>query len=225
MKGKILILLLFVIFLAGCGGKNVKEENLKLKSDLEALQKNQVELQAQIKGRDEKINKYQKEREKELSDFRGNFSDEEQNGDISIKMVRGGLSASVADKLFFAPGKAELSPSGKNMLNKIVRVVKQMPDKVLRIDGHTDNAPIRVGSELYRIYPTNWELAAARAVNVVRYLTEKGGVDSSIISASSYSMYHPVLSNDTKTGRAKNRRIEIVLLDKELNNAVKPQEE
>ena len=224
MRSKIFILLCAAVFFAAGCSKNVKDENLKLKADLEASQKKQVELEAAMKEKEIKLKNVQARYETELEEFRVNFSDEENNGDISIKRVRGGLSVSVADRLFFATGKAELSPSGKKMLNKIIRVVKQMPGKVIRVDGHTDNAPIRAGSELYRKYPTNWELAAARAINVVRYLTEKGGVDSTIISASSYSMYHPIAVNETKKGRAQNRRIEIILIDKELNNAVIPKE-
>jgi chemotaxis protein MotB len=224
MKGKISALLCITILLAGCGGKNVKDENLKLKADLDASQKKQMELQAAVNEKEIQLKKVQARYEAEFGEFREGFSDEEKNGDISIKRVRGGLSVSVVDRMFFASGKAELSPAGKKMLNKIVKAVKQMPDKVIRVDGHTDNAPIRAGSELYKIYPTNWELAAARAVNVVRYLTEKGGIDSTLISASSYSMYHPIVSNETKKGRAQNRRIEIILIDKELNSAVIPKE-
>lgn len=81
MKSKILTLLLVSVFLAGCGGKNVKDDNVKLKADLEAAQKRQVELEFQVKERDAKFKSYQQECEKELAEFRNSFIDEEQNGE------------------------------------------------------------------------------------------------------------------------------------------------
>ena len=88
----------------------------------------------------------------------------------------------------------------------------QVEDKVIRVEGHTDN--LKIHGALAQKYPTNWELSAARAVNVARYL-QKQGIDPDILSATAFGEHKPVASNDTKEGRAKNRRIEIVLLPKE----------
>jgi hypothetical protein len=78
----------------------------------------------------------------------------------------------------------------------------------------TSNVPI--GAELSKKYPTNWELSAARATNVARYLQEKIGINPSLLSATGYGEYQPVAPNETKEGRSKNRRIEIVLVPKEV---------
>jgi len=85
-------------------------------------------------------------------------------------------------------------------------------DKNIRIEGHTDNVPI-TGSLAQR-YPTNWELSAARAINVARYL-QKQAVDPGGLSAIAFGEFRPVADNGTPEGREKNRRIEIVLVPKE----------
>jgi chemotaxis protein MotB len=87
-------------------------------------------------------------------------------------------------------------------------------DRAINVEGHTDDVPI--GPELARRYPTNWELSAARATNVARYLQEKIGIDPSLLSATGYGEYHPVASNEDEEGRTRNRRIEIVLVPTEI---------
>jgi chemotaxis protein MotB len=79
----------------------------------------------------------------------------------------------------------------------------------VRIEGHTDNVPIRTA-----VFKSNWELSVTRATEVVRYLIEAHGFPPSRISATGYSEYKPVAPNDTAENRALNRRIEIILLQK-----------
>jgi chemotaxis protein MotB len=90
-------------------------------------------------------------------------------------------------------------------------------DQTINIAGHTDNVPI--GPELVKQYPTNWELSAARATSVARYLQDKCGIDPHLISATGYGQYQPIESNKTEKGRARNRRIEIVLVPREITPA------
>jgi chemotaxis protein MotB len=78
------------------------------------------------------------------------------------------------------------------------------------VEGHTDNVPI--GPDLVHIFPTNWELSVARAVAVVRFLQEKGGIQPKRLSARGYSYYRPVAPNESEEGRRQNRRIEIILI-------------
>jgi chemotaxis protein MotB len=87
-------------------------------------------------------------------------------------------------------------------------------DKAISIEGHTDDVPI--GAELSKQYPTNWELSAVRATTVARYLQENIGIDPGLLSAIGYGEYQPVTSNESEEGRAKNRRIEIVLVPMEI---------
>ena len=88
--------------------------------------------------------------------------------------------------------------------------LKNTQNKIIRVEGHTDNVPIT--RRLQKQFPTNWELSTARAVNVVRFLQEKVGIEAERIQIIGMSEYHPVASNETPDGRSQNRRIEIALL-------------
>ena len=109
-------------------------------------------------------------------------------------------------------GKAEVKQEGLVVLGKVIEVLKTVTDKSIRIEGHTDNQPI-VGPLTQR-YQTNWELSASRAINVARYL-QKQAIESANLSAAAFGEFKPVADNATQEGRAKNRRIEIVLVPKE----------
>ena len=88
-----------------------------------------------------------------------------------------------------------------------------MPDKHIRVEGHTDNVPI---AARYRDrFPTNWEFSTARATSVIRALLEQGGLDPEQVSASGHAHTKPIAGNDTEEGRAVNRRIEIILFPKD----------
>ena len=115
----------------------------------------------------------------------------------------------VLDKILFDSGQTEIRPEGLAVLKRVVEILMTVTDKVIRVEGHTDNIPI--AGALAKRYPTNWELSAARALNVTRYL-EKEGIDPSMLSAAAFGEYQPIAENDTPEGRAKNRRIAIILL-------------
>ena len=96
------------------------------------------------------------------------------------------------------------------MLIEIAESFKGIETQDIVVEGHTDNVPI--GPDLIETYPTNWELSAARAIAVVRFLQEKGGIHPERLSARAYSYYRPVASNTSEEDRRQNRRIEIVLV-------------
>ena len=118
------------------------------------------------------------------------------------------------DEILFDSGETTIKPEGIQVLKRVGKVLLNVKDQTINIAGHTDNVPI--GPDLVKQYPTNWELSAARATAVARYLQEKSGVDPSLISATGYGEYQPIASNETEEGRARNRRIEIVLMPKEI---------
>jgi chemotaxis protein MotB len=95
-------------------------------------------------------------------------------------------------------------------LERVGNIIKNVQDKIIRVEGHTDNVPIAV--RLQKQFPSNWELSTARATNVVRFLQDKVGMDATRLQAVGLSEYHPIASNETPTGRSQNRRIEIALL-------------
>jgi chemotaxis protein MotB len=133
-------------------------------------------------------------------------------GQVTISELKGKLTVNMVDAILFDSGKAEVKPEGLTVLQKVVDILKNVKDKAIRIEGHTDNVQI-VGA-LTRKYPTNWELSAARAINVTRYLQQQG-IDAASLGAVAYGEFKPVADNGTDAGRAKNRRIEIVLVPKE----------
>ncbi len=141
------------------------------------------------------------------------------SGEIQIKQVKGRLQMTMAERLFFESGKAEIKPEGQAVLRRVGPTLKKIPEKNIRVEGHTDNVPI--GQSLRTQYSTNRELGAARAVNVVRFLQNESSIDPLRLSAVSYGQYRPIATNKTKQGQSKNRRIEIILIDRDLDLAKK----
>jgi len=129
---------------------------------------------------------------------------QEEREKIEIVPVKEGISLRVPGKILFDLGKAELKLEAKKILNRVVPVLKKYQYPV-RVEGHTDNLPIHTER-----FPSNWELSAARAISVVKYLEEKG-MDKQLLSAVGYGEYRPLFPNDTPEQRARNRRVEIVI--------------
>lgn len=140
---------------------------------------------------------------KELTDYLSSHNLSEQ---VTMHIEPQGLVLSLNEKVFFESGKAEIQPAYKSNLLEISEILKTF-DNHISIEGHTDNVPIH-----NTYFKSNWELAAVRATNVVSLLITDGHIDPSKLSATSYGEYRPVASNDTPDGRAKNRRIDIILL-------------
>lgn len=136
-------------------------------------------------------------------------------GDIKIKQVRDRLTINMVDRVLFDSGQSKVKPAGLQVLKQVSDILKNVADKQIRIEGHTDNVPI--GVKLKERFPTNWELSTARATSVVRYLIEEGGVDRASLSAVGYADTKPLAGNDTEEGRTANRRIEIALYPKDLS--------
>ncbi len=122
----------------------------------------------------------------------------------------GRITVTMVDKILFKSGVAELTPEGEQVLGKIGAVLKTVDGKLIEVCGHADNQ--HVESAVKEKYPTNWELSTARATNVVRYLEEQGGLRARRLKAAGFGSSRPVASNRSEAGRAKNRRIEILLL-------------
>ncbi len=138
------------------------------------------------------------------------MKDEIAKGDIKLSEAGGKLRVDLVDKVLFDSGEAEISKRGEGVLGRVGAVLAQIDDKQIQVSGHTDNQPV-VGEKLLAQFPSNWELSSARAINVVRFLSEKAGVPPQRVVASGYGEHHPIASNKTPAGRARNRRIEILL--------------
>ena len=136
-------------------------------------------------------------------------------GDIKIKQVRDRLTINMVDRVLFDSGQSQVKPAGLKVLKQVSDILKNVTDKQIRIEGHTDN--VQIGVKLRERFPTNWELSTTRATSVVRFLIEEGGVPRENLSAVGYADTRPVAGNDTEEGRVANRRIEIVLYPKDLS--------
>jgi chemotaxis protein MotB len=129
---------------------------------------------------------------------------------VQVERIRDQLRVDMVDEVLFDSGEATLKPAGVAVLRKIGSVLAKAADRRVEVQGHTDNVPIT--GALAKRFPTNWELSAARATNVVRFLQEEAKIDPARLSAAGYAEFRPKVSNDTEEGRRQNRRIEILLV-------------
>lgn len=129
-----------------------------------------------------------------------------------------GLVVSLNDTLFFDTGKAEVKADSQGKLVEIAKILNQL-GKNMRIEGHTDNVPIKNDQ-----FSSNWQLSCARAANVTQLLVEKSGIPPKNLSAVGYGENRPILDNNTEEGRARNRRVDIIIVnskfDKIENNSI-----
>ena len=128
-------------------------------------------------------------------------------GELSVRVRRGRMVLELPSAVLFESGKADLSDKGKKTLDSVAEVLKEIRDREFQVAGHTDKDPLSEDSP----YDTNWHLSTARAVAVVLYLREKG-MSPRNLSAAGYARFQPVASNKTNEGRAKNRRIDILIM-------------
>lgn len=119
---------------------------------------------------------------------------------------RGLVISLLSDGTLFDLGSADLKPSARQVLDRVAEVLRAVPNPVL-IEGHTDNLPIRTVQ-----YPSNWELSAARAARVLRYLVQKGGIPAERLIAVGYADTRPLVPNSSPANRAQNRRVDIAVL-------------
>ncbi|NLN42222.1 MAG: OmpA family protein [Clostridiales bacterium] len=140
----------------------------------------------------------------------GEFLDEKGiPGEVKISEAHTEILLRFKDSVLFDTGEAEIKDEAKEVLDGISQVLKKFDDQIdmIRIDGHADIRPINT-----RLYPTNWELSAKRAVNVVRYFSEKQGMEPSKLSAAAYGEHYPIDDSKTAEGLARNRRVEIFIV-------------
>ncbi len=124
---------------------------------------------------------------------------------LEAEYTRKGIKLTLNDRLLFRSGSARITEQGGNLLQRIGDVIKPM-QRQIRVEGHTDDLPITTER-----YPSNWELSAARAVNVVKFFAEHTGIAPELLSAAGYGSFKPKASNDSEANRAANRRVEIIL--------------
>ena len=128
--------------------------------------------------------------------------------ETSVKVIKNdkGIVIRLEDTMLFDQGSAIIKPQAKAMLDKISFSLTKFDNPIL-IEGHTDSMPIRNEK-----FPSNWELSTARATNIIKYLTEVRKFPPGRLSAVGYGEYMPIAENTSPQGRAKNRRVDIIVL-------------
>lgn len=192
---RILAIFLAIIFVAGISGcalnfykgKPGQEKKIKkLESEVDELEEAKKMLEERLA--------------KEIGDKQ-----------ILLELAGRGLVITMANDILFDSGKAKLKGQSHSVLKKVAYVIKErLPDRNIGVEGHTDNIPIK-----YSGWKSNWELSTARATSVLHYLIDECGMKPQKLSAIGYGEYKLVDTNETKAGRARNRRVEIIILPKE----------
>lgn len=127
-------------------------------------------------------------------------------GKLKVRIVDGRMVVVLATDILFGSGSASLSKDGKSALTEVAQVLATFQKRSFQVEGHTDTVPIATAQ-----FPSNWELASARAITVLKAMVE-AGMPTTRISAASFGDTHPVAGNDSAEGKAQNRRIDIVIV-------------
>jgi chemotaxis protein MotB len=135
--------------------------------------------------------------------------DDRFKGRITVTEVQDGVTIAIEDSLLFESGRAEVREEALPLLGALAESLGTtgQPIRDIRVEGHTDNVPIRTAR-----FPSNWELSSGRAVAVVRLLTERFGLQPQRVSASGFAEFRPVADNLTPESRAANRRVEVAVI-------------
>jgi chemotaxis protein MotB len=172
---------------------------------LEFFEQTSAELADEVRKKEDELSTLRGTQDELLAELQQEIAD----GKIQVERLRGQLTVDMVDELLFDSGEADLNSAGMKVLKRVGAVLKKAQDRQIIVHGHTDN--VKIVGRLAKTFPTNWELSAARAVNVARFLQDEVGIDPERLSAIAFSEYRPRADNSTREGRQKNRRIEIVL--------------
>ncbi|MFO0752750.1 MAG: flagellar motor protein MotB [Thermodesulfovibrionales bacterium] len=123
---------------------------------------------------------------------------------VSVRAEFRGVVVTFSDAVLFPPGSAEIRPDAFGVIEQVAKVMETVPGRIT-IEGHTDSTLVTGGK-----YLSNWELSTARAAGILHFLVERG-MDPNKFSVAGYAEYRPVAGNDTEEGRARNRRVELVI--------------
>ncbi|MES3629183.1 MAG: flagellar motor protein MotB [Longimonas sp.] len=168
-------------------------------AELEGLEGQVSALQSEIESLENELAALRREN----SQLRSRLSDQEQRRGETVEVL--------STDLFFESGSAQLTPEGVERLVDVAQKLRgQFSDRVVRVEGYTDNKPI--GDRLSRIFASNWELSAARASAVVRHLQWTHELSPNRFEVVGFGQYQPIATNETAEGRSENRRVRVAVL-------------
>lgn len=180
-----------------------ENERLKtLKQELEARSNRVAELENMIAAKDAKMNQLKDAISKALTNFEGKG--------LTVEQRDGKVYVSMENKLLFESGSWAVGTEGRKAVNQLGSVLANNPDIAILIEGHTDNVPYAGNGQL----SGNWDLSTKRATAIVNILRDNSSINPENLTAAGRGEYAPVATNDAPEGRAKNRRIEVILTPK-----------
>lgn len=204
----------------------IEKQSAAVKAEKETLDHDVILLNDRLANAEKEAAEIRAQKEQEISRLKGTYDSlvndlkgEIEKGDIKVTQIRNRLTVNLVEKVLFDSGQAAVKSKGKEILKRVGKILRDIKDKEIRIEGYTDNIPI--GGTLREKFPTNWELSTERATNVLRFLEEEAGVPGERLSATGYGPFHPVAGNETPQGRAENRRIEILLAPRDTQGLLK----
>lgn len=176
----------------------------KLSSELASNTKRLNELESMIAAKDAAMKKLKDTLSKALNAFEGKG--------LTVQMKNGKVYVSMENKLLFQTGSWAVGSEGRSAVVEVGKVLAQNPDITVLIEGHTDNDKIlgNIGGGI----ENNWDLSTKRATAIVNILSENNGIRKQNLTAAGRGEFAPLLSNDSNEGKAKNRRIEVILTPK-----------
>jgi len=199
-----------MILSVGCAElKTLREEKALMSQRIEELQSEHDDLNNKYAVSEEEKARLIEERDR-LENSRRSMEQRLKGTGVSVKIKGGQISVVLPSSILFNSGQATLKKVARNSLGKVCSVLKKdFPNEIIRIEGHTDNDPIKRTKQAYK---SNWELSAMRAANVLHYLVDNCHLAPEKIYLAGFGEYQPVASNKNKSGKMKNRRVEIVVL-------------
>tara|TARA_B100001248_G_C27379414_1_gene456116 strand:+ start:343 stop:1302 length:960 start_codon:yes stop_codon:yes gene_type:complete len=178
------------------------ERLMRLQADMQERSERIAELEELIAAKDQAMKDLKNSISKALTAFEGKgLTVEQRNGKVYVSME---------NKLLFKSGSWSVGNQGRNAIEQLGSVLAENPDIAVLIEGHTDNVPFSNGGKI----ANNWDLSTKRATAIISILSENKAISLNNLTAAGRSEYAPVESNDTAIGKAKNRRIEVVLTPK-----------
>ena len=198
----------------------LQNENMSVSTDLKALSSQSKMTIADQAARLKALQDMIQSQKNVMNNLKNSIADALMNyksDELNVLYKDGNVYVSLQEKLLFKSGSDVVDPKGKEALRFLAQVLNNTKNITVMIEGHTDSIPIKTTK-----FKDNWDLSTARATSIVRILTVEDGFDSSRITASGKSQFHPVATNETTEGRAGNRRTEIILSPnmKELYNLI-----
>ncbi|MEA3560542.1 MAG: OmpA family protein [Candidatus Omnitrophota bacterium] len=200
-----LILLVLIIPLTGCATmEGLRQKNREQSTTIVNLSNEVERLNTEL----DKLTMAKTELVKTKLKLEKKLQEEISRGDLKVKMEDRGVVVTMVAEVLFDSGKAAIKDPSKKTLQKVASVLSKgkTSDNFIYVEGHTDNVPIK-----YSGYKSNWELSTKRATEVLHFFIDKCKINPRRLAATGYGEQRPLVSNDTPEGRAKNRRVEVII--------------